>query len=223
MAELEFAHNPGNLGNIPGKTIHFQSSSWKYYTTSQFAKEMCCLVASPSETSVHSLAATILRKFLCNVASQNAKHAWLQEPFRPDRLRTPSNGVGSGLDHVYSTNKLLWSLFGTEPRPPPLKGLGAVVLVRTRVQNVFTPAQTNHSKGGKWKHLTGLKSAGVKAHLNTLLGYIYKYQKQGIPFVTSSFLSVSWLLTTSDSFRLYSWQKWLFCKYVKSWFVVPWS
>ncbi len=46
--------------------------------------------------------------------------------------------VGSWSDHVPAANTLLQSSFGTGPRPPPLKGLGAVT--------VFTPAQTNRTK-----------------------------------------------------------------------------
>lgn len=37
--------------------------------------------------------------------------------------------VGSRVVHVLTINEPLWSLFGSGPRPPPLKGLGAVYCV----------------------------------------------------------------------------------------------
>ncbi len=134
MAQLAFAHNRGNyLRSIPGKIfpsgcwVHFEETSWKYYTASHF-----------------------------------------------------------GSDHVATTNEPLQSLFGTRPRPPPLKGFCVVVLVRTpSAITVFTPAQRNLSKGENKTRcdLTGLKSAGVKTPLS-----VRKRQKRLKEIVNEGFV-----------------------------------
>lgn len=72
-------------------------------------------------------------QFALSAATPNAELVRLQEPSRSNFISSPCGWVRSSLDYVHTTNKPYWSLFGTGQRPPPLKALGVVDPVSTRV------------------------------------------------------------------------------------------
>lgn len=116
--EFEFAHDHGNyLSNVPDKSTPAECLMYVVEITILLhtLHRRCAVFRSLSRTRELILS-------MCNV------HAMLT--------------VNMLSDHISTRNKPHQSLFGARPSPPPLQGLGVVVLVHTPVRLVFTPAQS---------------------------------------------------------------------------------